>query len=135
MKTHNNPINADPAKHHAGLVIGTKLSIEDTYMKFKYIWKKSSSEFKHEKEETKIRCSFCLKEEDTVEKLITGAYSVYICNECIELCAETMKEDFVFEPVESATIQVPQTGIEVGELRRLISKYPFNTKLFIQHEA
>ena len=101
-------------------------------MKFKYIWKKSSSEFECEK---KIRCSFCGKEEDKVGKLITGASSIYICNECIELCAETMKEDFKFEPVESATIQIPKTGIEVGELRRLLSKYPFNTKLFIQYEA
>ena len=100
-------------------------------MKFKYIWKKSS----RENDETKIRCSFCGKEEDKVGKLITGVYSVYICNECIELCTETMKEDFKFEPVESATILVPETGIEVGDLRKLISKYPFNTKLIIQHEA
>ncbi|HLU71995.1 MAG TPA: ClpX C4-type zinc finger protein [Nonomuraea sp.] len=32
-----------------------------------------------------IRCSFCTKSKDEVEKVIAGA-GVYICDECVELC-------------------------------------------------
>lgn len=33
----------------------------------------------------KLRCSFCGKSEDDVEKLIAGP-TVFICNECVDLC-------------------------------------------------
>src|SRR5690606_36819190 len=32
-----------------------------------------------------IRCSFCTKSKDEVEKVIAGA-GVYICDECVALC-------------------------------------------------
>ena len=40
-------------------------------------------------EHNKVRCSFCNKSEDQVRKLIAGPEGVYICDECIEICAET----------------------------------------------
>lgn len=42
----------------------------------------------------KIRCSFCGKTQDQVRKLIAGSDSVYICDDCIELCAEILEEEF-----------------------------------------
>ncbi|MDY6082946.1 MAG: ATP-dependent Clp protease ATP-binding subunit ClpX [Actinomycetaceae bacterium] len=36
-----------------------------------------------------LRCSFCLKTQRHVKKLITGS-GVYICNECVELCNEIL---------------------------------------------
>lgn len=42
----------------------------------------------------KIRCSFCGKTQDQVKKLIAGSNNVYICDECIELCAEILEEEF-----------------------------------------
>jgi len=39
-----------------------------------------------------LACSFCGKSQDEVKKLIAGP-SVFICNECIELCNEILKED------------------------------------------
>ena len=42
------------------------------------------------------RCSFCGKGQEEVKKLIAGP-SVYICNECIELCNEIMVEEWVQE--------------------------------------
>lgn len=36
-------------------------------------------------EDNRIRCSFCGKDQDQVERLISGP-GVYICNECIDLC-------------------------------------------------
>ena len=42
----------------------------------------------------KIRCSFCGKTQDQVKKLIAGSNNVYICDECIDLCAEILEEEF-----------------------------------------
>src|SRR5690606_26221262 len=39
-----------------------------------------------------LRCSFCGKSKDSVRKFISGP-SVYICNECITLCNESLAED------------------------------------------
>ena len=39
------------------------------------------------------RCSFCGKSQEEVKKLIAGP-SVYICDECIELCNEIMVEEW-----------------------------------------
>lgn len=44
--------------------------------------------------EEKIRCSFCGKTQDQVRKLIAGSNDVYICDDCIELCAEILEEEF-----------------------------------------
>ena len=42
----------------------------------------------------KIRCSFCGKTQDQVRKLIAGSNDGYICDDCIELCAEILEEEF-----------------------------------------
>ena len=39
-----------------------------------------------------VLCSFCGKGQDEVKKLIAGP-TVYICDECIELCNDIVKED------------------------------------------
>ncbi|MBQ8982935.1 MAG: ATP-dependent Clp protease ATP-binding subunit ClpX [Lachnospiraceae bacterium] len=42
-----------------------------------------------------LRCSFCGKTEDRVRKLIAGpgASNVYICDECVEICYEIIREE------------------------------------------
>ncbi len=45
-----------------------------------------------------LYCSFCGKSQDEVKKLIAGP-SVYICDECIELCNDIISEE-IHEPVE-----------------------------------
>ena len=40
----------------------------------------------------KLRCSFCGKREDEVEKLIAGP-GVFICNECVDLCNRIITEE------------------------------------------
>ena len=42
----------------------------------------------------KIRCSFCGKTGDQVRKMISGPSGTYICDECVELCAELIEEEF-----------------------------------------
>jgi len=46
-----------------------------------------------------LRCSFCGKSQNEVKKLIAGP-SVYICNECIDICNEIISDDQP-EPVAS----------------------------------
>lgn len=43
--------------------------------------------------ESKVRCSFCHKTEDQVQKLIAGPDGAYICDQCIAICAEIMEEE------------------------------------------
>jgi ATP-dependent Clp protease ATP-binding subunit ClpX len=45
------------------------------------------------------RCSFCGKNQEEVKKLIAGP-TVYICDECIELCNEIMVEEWAQEKTE-----------------------------------
>ena len=38
-------------------------------------------------------CSFCGKSKENVEKLIVGGDNIAICNECVDLCENILKED------------------------------------------
>jgi ATP-dependent Clp protease ATP-binding subunit ClpX len=40
-----------------------------------------------------LKCSFCGKPQDQVKRLIAGP-NVYICDECVELCQDIIKEEF-----------------------------------------
>ncbi len=44
-------------------------------------------------EKKQLRCSFCGKSQEQVKRLIAGS-NVYICDECVELCQEIIKEEF-----------------------------------------
>lgn len=41
-----------------------------------------------------IRCSFCGKSQGQVRKLIAGPKGAYICDECVDICAEIIEEEF-----------------------------------------
>ncbi len=62
-------------------------------------------------------CSFCGKSQDEVKKLIAGP-SVYICDECIELCNEIIEEEYQKE--EAATrVTIPKPR----EIKAIIDEY------------
>ena len=48
----------------------------------------------------KVRCSFCNKTEDQVRKLVAGPGNVFICDECIDICAEIIEEELEEEERE-----------------------------------
>ena len=50
-----------------------------------------------------LRCSFCGKSQNEVKKLIAGP-TVYICNECIDICIEIISDD---AQQESTTNRAP----------------------------
>jgi len=41
-----------------------------------------------------IRCSFCNKTQDQVRKMIAGPAGIYICDECVEICADIVDEEY-----------------------------------------
>ena len=68
--------------------------------------------------EVEVTCSFCGKTQDEVKKLIAGP-TVYICNECIDLCNEIVSEDRQreIEAQEEATILKPK------EIKKHLDEY------------
>ncbi|MBQ7534862.1 MAG: ATP-dependent Clp protease ATP-binding subunit ClpX [Stomatobaculum sp.] len=49
------------------------------------------------KREDRICCSFCGKPQNQVRKLLSGPGNVYICDECVDLCADILDEEFAEE--------------------------------------
>ena len=67
-------------------------------------------------------CSFCGKNQDQVKRLIAGPGAVYICDECVELCQEIIKEESqsgskTVGKSTGASMRTPQ------ELVQLMSEY------------
>jgi len=62
-------------------------------------------------------CSFCGKSQDEVKKLIAGP-SVYICDECIQLCNEIIAEENAQDAYEQAA-RIPKPG----EIKKFLDDY------------
>ncbi|MEX1308555.1 MAG: ATP-dependent protease ATP-binding subunit ClpX [Eubacteriales bacterium] len=68
---------------------------------------------KYYDEKKHIKCSFCGKPQEQVRRIIAGP-GVYICNECIDLCAEIIDEDFQeLTDIDLAEIPKPQQIMDV----------------------
>ena len=65
-----------------------------------------------------LLCSFCGKSQDEVKKLIAGP-SVYICDECIQLCNEIIAEEYGQETDKDVSAQLPKPY----ELNELLDQY------------
>jgi ATP-dependent Clp protease ATP-binding subunit ClpX len=65
-----------------------------------------------------LHCSFCGKSQDEVRKLIAGP-TVYICDECIELCNEIIAEETEEERLISAKVAVPKPA----EIKTRLDEY------------
>lgn len=73
--------------------------------------------------ENDIRCSFCNKPQDKVRKLIAGD-GVYICDECVEVCAEIVEDSLYGSEFE----QEPSFRDEINllrpkEIKELLDEY------------
>jgi ATP-dependent Clp protease ATP-binding subunit ClpX len=65
-----------------------------------------------------LYCSFCGKSQDEVRKLIAGP-TVYICDECIELCNEIIAEEYEKEEMGRSKSKVPKPG----EIKKALDDY------------
>jgi ATP-dependent Clp protease ATP-binding subunit ClpX len=63
-------------------------------------------------------CSFCGKSQDEVRKLIAGP-TVYICDECIDLCNDIIAEECDQEEGLASTSSVPKPN----EIKRVLDQY------------
>ena len=63
-------------------------------------------------------CSFCGKNQNEVRKLIAGP-SVYICNECIDLCNDIIKEEIN----ESVDGNEEETSLVPKEIKDILDEY------------
>jgi ATP-dependent Clp protease ATP-binding subunit ClpX len=64
--------------------------------------------------EKQLFCSFCGKNQSEVKKLIAGP-SVYICDECVALCNDIIKEDISEEVNENSKDNLP-IPVEINEI-------------------
>ncbi len=65
-----------------------------------------------------LLCSFCGKSQEEVKKLIAGP-SVYICDECIQLCNEIIDEEYSREREEGQ----PDELLKPAEMKELLDQY------------
>ena len=65
-----------------------------------------------------LRCSFCNKDQNDVRKLIAGP-TVFICDECVEVCNDIIADDNKFEARGGArtSLPVPQ------EIKKFLDEY------------
>lgn len=85
--------------------------------------------------EQNIHCSFCGKSQDEVKKIVAGP-GVYICNECVELCSEIIKQELAEDKVNNGTFKVPTPAeimkqlddyvIGQGEAKKTLSVAVYN---------
>ena len=74
--------------------------------------------------EGKVRCSFCNKSEDQVRKLIAGPKGAYICDECVDICAEIIEEEFENEEETGAAEETEQINLlKPEELKAFLDDY------------
>jgi ATP-dependent Clp protease ATP-binding subunit ClpX len=72
---------------------------------------------KQEKSDRHLRCSFCGKSRDEVRKLIAGP-TVYICDECVNLCNDIIAEDW-----EEAKEEISSKLRKPSEIKHHLDQY------------
>ena len=71
---------------------------------------------KNDAGDDKLRCSFCNKSQREVKKLIAGP-SVFICDECVDICLDIIAEDRLHEQHQETDLPKPQ------EIKALLDEY------------
>lgn len=66
-------------------------------------------------------CSFCNREQDEVNRLIAGPNSVFICDECVDLCKEILQEEDL--PASRAPLLPQRQLLPPKEIYRRLNQY------------
>ena len=67
----------------------------------------------------RVRCSFCNKTQDQVRKMIAGPAGVYICDECVDICADIIEEEYEEPEVEEMEINL----LKPAEIKKFLDAY------------
>lgn len=70
--------------------------------------------------DSQVRCSFCNKTQDQVRKLIAGPDGVYICDECVDICAEIIEEEY---EEEQAGEELDINLLKPAEIKEFLDDY------------
>ncbi len=70
-----------------------------------------------------IKCSFCGKNQDQVRKLIAGPEGVYICDECIDICADIIEEELGVEEEADDSIKDDINLLKPVEIKKFLDEY------------
>ena len=76
------------------------------------------SDIDNKKNKEELHCSFCGKSQHKVKKIIAGP-TLFICNECVELCAEIINE----EKLSSELISQDKKSLTPKELCDVLDEY------------
>ncbi len=68
----------------------------------------------------KVRCSFCNKTQDQVKKMIAGPGGVYICDECVDICADIIEEEYE-EDTEAEELEI--NLLKPVEIKNFLDEY------------
>ncbi len=71
---------------------------------------------KEDKEQ--LFCSFCGKPKELVKRLVSGPNGVYICDECIEICRDVIKEDMQKDNADKSF-----TLLKPSEIKEKLDEY------------
>ena len=69
-----------------------------------------------------IRCSFCGKTQEAVERIIAGP-GVYICNECIGVCNNIIEDDLYEDPDMTYTLNETEKLPTPAQIKNVLDEY------------
>lgn len=74
--------------------------------------------------EDKIRCSFCGKTDGQVRKMIAGPNGAFICDECVDICAEIIEEELLEEEEVEVEPEVEEINlVKPEQLKKFLDEY------------
>ena len=71
--------------------------------------------------DNKVRCSFCGKTQDQVRKLIAGPNGIYICDECVDICADIIEEEYDEEQPTQESMEI--NLLKPVEIKEFLDEY------------
>ena len=71
--------------------------------------------------DNRVRCSFCGKTQDQVRKLIAGPNGIYICDECVDICADIIEEEYDEAPPSEEAMEI--NLLKPVEIKEFLDEY------------
>ena len=75
------------------------------------------------KNDGRIRCSFCGKAQEQVNRLISGPNGAFICDECIDICAEILEDEAIEERDSKHSAKEDINLLKPEELKAFLDDY------------
>ena len=70
-----------------------------------------------------VKCSFCGKSQDAVERIIAGP-GVFICNECISICTNILEDDDYEDTEFNYTLNNKEESLpSPAEIKKVLDSY------------